>query len=86
MGAGSDGTEATGDTPDRNLLARYGEDMVLRFNISNAEEASALAEASDILFLDVWEFNEDWVDIRIAKDVVSPSTFVSYPALVLRER
>lgn len=58
-------------SPDGKLLARYGEDMVIRFNITTAEEASALAEASDILFLDVWEFNEDWVDIRIAKDVVS---------------
>lgn len=46
----------------------------MRFNISSADEASALAEASDILFLDVWEFNENWVDIRIAKDVVSEYT------------
>ncbi|KAF1974190.1 hypothetical protein BU23DRAFT_505616 [Bimuria novae-zelandiae CBS 107.79] len=57
-------------TPGRHLVARYGGDIVLRFNITTAEEASALAEATDILFLDVWEFNSDWVDIRIAKDVV----------------
>ncbi|KAF2203491.1 putative metallocarboxypeptidase ECM14 [Delitschia confertaspora ATCC 74209] len=56
--------------PTQNLLARYGEDVVLRFNISSAEEATALAEAIDVLFLDVWEFNENWVDIRIAKEVV----------------
>ncbi|KAF1972335.1 hypothetical protein BU23DRAFT_590106 [Bimuria novae-zelandiae CBS 107.79] len=56
--------------PGRDLLARYGNDLVLRFTITTAEEASALAEAADILFLDVWEFNSDWVDIRIAKDVV----------------
>jgi hypothetical protein len=48
--------------------------MVLRFNITTAEEASALAEASSILFLDVWEFSDDWVDIRIAKDNVSGTT------------
>ena len=71
LGADDDDTDPAGGAPERKLLARYGEDMVLRFNISTAEEASALAEASDILFLDVWEFNEDWVDIRIAKDVVS---------------
>jgi extracellular matrix protein 14 len=29
-----------------------------------------LAEAVDVLFLDVWESNDDWVDIRIAKNVV----------------
>ncbi|KAI9873782.1 MAG: putative metallocarboxypeptidase ecm14, partial [Watsoniomyces obsoletus] len=34
------------------------------------EEIKALAEAADILYLDVWEVAEEWVDIRIAKDVV----------------
>jgi extracellular matrix protein 14 len=58
--------------PGRDLLARYGNDIVLRFTITTADEASALAEAADTLFLDVWEFNSDWVDIRIAKDVVRP--------------
>lgn len=44
--------------------------MVLRFNITNEHEAAALAEASNALYLDVWEFSENWVDIRLAKDVV----------------
>ncbi|KAL1606521.1 putative metallocarboxypeptidase ecm14 [Paraconiothyrium brasiliense] len=57
-------------TPGRSLIARYGEDIVLRFTITTPDEALALAEAADILFLDVWEFNSDWVDIRIAKDVL----------------
>jgi extracellular matrix protein 14 len=52
------------------LDMRYGEDVVLRFKIRTAEEAQALANAADILFLDVWEFNDDWADLRIAKDVV----------------
>lgn len=43
---------------------------MLRFKIRTAEEAEALAEAVDILFLDVWEFNDDWADLRLAKDVV----------------
>lgn len=68
--------------PGRDLIARYGEDIVLRFTIKTAEEASALAEAAEILFLDVWEFNSDWVDIRIAKDVVRlpppPSSTTAY--------
>ena len=60
-----------------DLLARYGGDVVLRFNISSADEAKALAEASNILFLDIWEFRDDWVDIRLAKDVVCCSLALS---------
>jgi hypothetical protein len=58
----------------KSLAARYGEDIVLRFNVSTAEEANALAEASEDLYLDLWEFNDNWVDIRVAKDVVCAST------------
>lgn len=57
--------------PPPSLLSRYGGDMVLRFNISSADEAIALAEAIDVLILDVWEFTTDWADIRLSKDVVS---------------
>jgi len=65
----SDHAAPAKDTPG-HLVARYGEEIVLRFTIETAEEASSLAEACRILFLDVWEFNSDWADIRIAKDVV----------------
>lgn len=57
--------------PPPTLLARYGGDLVLRFEIKSIEEAKALAEAVDVLFLDVWEFTTEWVDIRLSKDVVS---------------
>ncbi|KAL8759899.1 MAG: hypothetical protein Q9199_000464 [Rusavskia elegans] len=57
-------------TRPSTLLARYGGDVVLRFTINSPEEAAALTEAVHVLFLDVWEFNADWVDIRLAKDVV----------------
>ena len=57
--------------PPSSLLARYGGDLVLRFKIRSAEEASALSEAINVLFLDVWEFTAEWVDIRLSKDVVS---------------
>ena len=29
-----------------------------------------MGEAADTLLLDVWEFSKDWVDIRLAKDIV----------------
>lgn len=58
-------------TAPTTLLARYGGDVVLRFNVTTPDEAAALADAVNVLFLDVWESNADWVDIRLAKDVVS---------------
>jgi extracellular matrix protein 14 len=58
--------------PD-TLLAKYGGDVVLRFNITTVEEEAALAEAADTLFLDVWEFTNNWADIRLAEDDVSIS-------------
>lgn len=57
-------------SPPPTVLASYGGDVVLRFNISSAEEANALADAVNVLFLDVWELNSDWVDVRLSKDVV----------------
>lgn len=53
-----------------NALARYGSDVVLRFNVSTARDVRGLADAADALFLDVWDYTEDWVDIRLAKDDV----------------
>ena len=44
--------------------------MVLRFKINTLQEAKALIEASDTLFLDVWESTDEWIDIRMGKDVV----------------
>jgi extracellular matrix protein 14 len=62
---------STTSTPPA-LRARYGGDVVLRFTVKTAEEARALAEAADTLYLDVWESAGDWVDVRVAKDVVEP--------------
>lgn len=53
--------------------SRYGSDIVLRIEVHNAEEVEALADAVNILFLDVWDSNENYVDIRLAKEVVSSS-------------
>ena len=53
-----------------HTLARYGGDVVLRFNISTVEEATSLREAIDTLLLDVWEYADDWADIRLSEDIV----------------
>ena len=68
--SGDKQSAASRNSPPSRLLARYGGDLVLRFEIRSAEEAKALADAIDVLFLDVWEFTTEWVDIRLSKDVV----------------
>ncbi|KAH9866533.1 putative metallocarboxypeptidase ecm14 [Plenodomus biglobosus] len=66
----ADPIATTKHAPGDHLVAHYGGDVVLRFKIQNADEAQALSEAAATLFLDVWDFNEDWADIRLAKDVL----------------
>jgi extracellular matrix protein 14 len=61
-----------------NFRTRYNGDVVLRFKIKSEEDAKALVEVSDILYLDVWESTNEWVDIRLAKDVV-PSVLSLLP-------
>ena len=67
----TNGKDSTVASPPPTLLAQYGGDLVLRFDIKSSQEAEALAEAVNVLFLDVWEFTSEWVDIRLSKDVVS---------------
>jgi extracellular matrix protein 14 len=55
-----------------HLTTRYGDQVVLRFNISTNEKAQSLADAADILMLDVWEFSHEWVDIRLSTDIIGP--------------
>ena len=53
-----------------NYKARYGNDVVLRFKFETEHEVQALSEAAKILYLDIWDVTDEWVDIRISKDVI----------------
>jgi len=63
-------SSGTTTAPSPRQFGRYAEEVVLRFNISNEEEATKLAEVSSTLFLDIWEFTDDWVDVRLSQKVV----------------
>ena len=65
--------------PPQHTFARYGGDVLLRFNVTNAEEMHSLVEATDTLLLDIWEFSRNWVDIRLSKDIL-PSLLSLLPA------
>ena len=64
-------SRVSNSSPPNTLLERYGKEVVLRFTFSSVEEAKALAEAISVLYLDVWDSAEQWVDVRLSKDVVS---------------
>ncbi|KAL7269046.1 putative metallocarboxypeptidase ecm14 [Rhizina undulata] len=53
-----------------SILSQYAGDVVLRFNLSSSEEAKALAEASNALFLDVWATTRTHADIRLSEAIV----------------
>ncbi|KAK3177753.1 putative metallocarboxypeptidase ecm14 [Lecanicillium sp. MT-2017a] len=55
-----------------SLRTRYANEIVLRFNVTTTDEETALADATSRLFLDVWAFTDDYVDIRLHADEVSP--------------
>lgn len=67
--------------PHRNPPAQYAGERVLRFNVSTLDEEAALAEAAGRLFLDVWAFSGDYVDIRLHADQVAPLFGLLPPSL-----
>ncbi|GKT48837.1 putative metallocarboxypeptidase ecm14 [Colletotrichum spaethianum] len=54
------------ETPAR-LRDDHVNEVVLRFNLTTAEEETAFAAAAARTFLDVWTFNREYVDVRIHK-------------------
>lgn len=56
----------------KDLRVQYTDELVLRFNVSTTDEETALADAAARLFLDVWSFTSDYVDIRLHADEVGP--------------
>ncbi|KAF5138458.1 putative metallocarboxypeptidase ecm14 [Metarhizium anisopliae] len=64
-----------------SLRARYTNELVLRFNVTTPEEEIALAQAAARLFLDIWAFTDEFVDIRMHRDEVSPLLSLLPPSL-----
>ncbi|KAF5006559.1 hypothetical protein FDECE_7062 [Fusarium decemcellulare] len=83
-------TKDTNQPPSLNQLrAQYTNQLVLRFNVTTSHEEGALADAAARLFLDVWAFTEDYVDIRMHANKVGPllsllpkSLHTSYSTLI----
>ncbi|KAF7558958.1 hypothetical protein G7046_g5198 [Stylonectria norvegica] len=64
--------EARPQPVPNSLRAQFTNELVLRFNVSSTDQETALAAAAARLFLDVWAFTADFVDIRLHADEVAP--------------
>lgn len=67
----------------QTMPSRYMGEMVLRFRLNSgyeADEASALNMAAKVLFLDIWNFNRTFYDIRLSRDAVRPI----FPSLIAK--
>jgi extracellular matrix protein 14 len=64
-----------------DLGRRYQDEVILRFNISTAEEEAALAQATERLFLDIWSWDGATVDLSIQKKRVKSLLGLLPPSL-----
>jgi extracellular matrix protein 14 len=49
----------------------FEDEVVIRFNVTSQEEEQAISKAADTLFLDIWAFTRDYVDVRLHKDDIA---------------
>lgn len=63
-----------------NLGRKYQDEVILRFNITTAEEEAALAMATERLFLDIWSW-DGTVDLRVQKNYVKSLLGLLPPSL-----
>lgn len=63
-----------------DLGRRFKDEIIIRFNVSTAEEEQALAEATERLFLDIWSW-DGTVDLRVQKNHVKPLLSLLPPSL-----
>lgn len=59
--------------------SRYKDNVVVRFNVTGSKEEAALSEAADRLFLDIWGFTDEHVDVRLLRDDI-PALMTLLPA------
>ncbi|KAI1654890.1 hypothetical protein F4813DRAFT_368809 [Daldinia decipiens] len=53
-------------------LQRYENEVVIRFNVSTGANEAALRKAVDQMLLDVWDFTDNYTDIRIEARRIRP--------------
>ncbi|OLN97297.1 putative metallocarboxypeptidase ecm14 [Colletotrichum chlorophyti] len=51
---------------------KYKDSVVLRFALNASQEETAFADAAARLFLDVWAFNNEYVDVLVRRDRIRP--------------
>ncbi|KAI1097059.1 hypothetical protein F5B19DRAFT_17872 [Rostrohypoxylon terebratum] len=62
-------------------LQRYENEVVIRFNISTGAHEAALRKAIDQMLLDVWDFTDNYTDIRIEARRIRPLLGILPPSL-----
>ncbi|KAI1098541.1 hypothetical protein F4804DRAFT_121131 [Jackrogersella minutella] len=62
-------------------LQRYEDEVVIRFNVSTDAHEAALRKAIDQMLLDVWDFTDNYTDIRIEARRIRPLMGILPPSL-----
>ncbi|KAI0881180.1 uncharacterized protein GGS22DRAFT_173554 [Annulohypoxylon maeteangense] len=62
-------------------LQRYENEVVIRFNVSTSAHEAALRKAIDQMLIDVWDFTDNYTDIRIEARRIRPLMGILPPSL-----